>query len=375
MNADALSSLADFTPAERQNPALLVQGKKLGNPEVSLHNTNLTRLSNNIVGAKVLALIGAVRLEKGAAASKDLARHVLFGSHASEEILQGKGGIDSNDVVELAVASLDEQVLKTSPNKVLANLLVHMNIQVEWKTEVIELRNSADEKRELESLVDTADRITDSVHESIEKIRTTGKEVASMQSALDEAKKARQERLDRPAPEKVAPEPTGHEAITDAAPRKEDGTALAPVTEEQSSSVVELDDDDDYTLQFDAHGAPIDIRQTSLKYPIEPGPHQVCFRCIDTFFFPLFWAKTQYFINFRTLSTYFFLLRAMTALVHLTNLFIMLQITCFKERSSIASRTSSHSHHSPTHRSLRHPCTPCPRQRRPLWSVCIGRTV
>ena len=258
MNSAMLKTLADFTPAEKRNPSLIVVPGQIHSSDPSLGHTNLRAMSNDKVGEKLLALVGSVRTQQGAGVAKKLARHLLFGEHVAEDARRSEGG-GRRDVLELAAAHLDDQVLRTSPSKVLAGLHQHMGVEVEWQTEVVEVRETEEEAAQLRASIEEQDRVADSTLRTLREVKEKSDGLKEAKLALAEARGSKG---------------GGEAAIPKYA---EDEANVAEVKEFEAAAPMVLENDDEYTLQFDAEGNPIDIRKTSLTYPQMPGPHQVRF--------------------------------------------------------------------------------------------------
>ena len=272
MHSDELPTIQDFTPAERMNPTLVIKPTDLLSAEQNLENTNLgpvNKTVGNEVGQKVLALIGSVKVEKNRSKATKVAEHIFRLNNES-------------DLIDRTVDSLDNQIMELDPTSVMTNILLHMGIEVEYRTEVAETPLSPQEIADIEMSLEDAQQIADSAAIERQVLLKKGTEIQAIEERLEKAKwiKPNHEEEDNIAKQQA------EDHIAEGDKLNEDGPIdpeSVPKTD-TSSELVKIPtdreivhEDDEYTLQFDSEGNPIDIRQTSIKYPIEPGPHQVCF--------------------------------------------------------------------------------------------------
>eukprot|EP01064_Diplonema_japonicum_P009493 TRINITY_DN16991_c0_g2_i1.p1 TRINITY_DN16991_c0_g2~~TRINITY_DN16991_c0_g2_i1.p1 ORF type:complete len:613 (+),score=184.34 TRINITY_DN16991_c0_g2_i1:54-1892(+) len=244
-NSSHLPALQEFTPAEMQNPTLIMQPRQLISKTPNLWNTNLEP-TNKEIGQKIISLIGAVKLEKGTAKAKDVARVVL--------------GIDTKrDVLEQCLASLDKQVMETSPGAVVQGIYEYLNVTVAWRTDTEERALDERDVADYEMSLEEQDRIAASTVKEAKLMEEKSKEIQQVNAALKESRQPREndEKMEKAEQPELHPD-----------------TSPIPAAEPEPSYLTEQEEEDEYTLQFDAQGNPIDIRETSLKYPIEPGPYQ-----------------------------------------------------------------------------------------------------
>ncbi|KAJ9446357.1 hypothetical protein DIPPA_13449 [Diplonema papillatum] len=269
MHVDSAKGLqaSSFTLAEKANPALVMQARELvplsdARESLDLTETNLGTSSVDAhLGDNLLALVGAVKIEKGLAAAKTVARHVLR--------LNDNHGTDAPEACQ---RHLDRLVLENNPSVVCEKIFEYLGIKTEWRTETIEhpLDREDEEANEQDYL--EAKVMTDSAEEQRKVVEKQTEAIKAANKQLEEA------RTKRPAEQQE--ESQGQLQVRgsdEPAPIDPNRSPLEPTSPEDEVSramVTVEDDDDEYALQFDAEGNPIDIRQTSLKYPIEPGPYQ-----------------------------------------------------------------------------------------------------
>eukprot|EP00659_Diplonema_papillatum_P000435 gene435-633_t len=221
MHVDSAKGLqaSSFTLAEKANPALVMQAREL----VPLH---VLRLNDN----------------------------------------------HGTDAPEACQRHLDRLVLENNPSVVCEKIFEYLGIKTEWRTETIEhpLDREDEEANEQDYL--EAKVMTDSAEEQRKVVEKQTEAIKAANKQLEEA------RTKRPAEQQE--ESQGQLQVRgsdEPAPIDPNRSPLEPTSPEDEVSramVTVEDDDDEYALQFDAEGNPIDIRQTSLKYPIEPGPYQ-----------------------------------------------------------------------------------------------------
>eukprot|EP01065_Artemidia_motanka_P047135 TRINITY_DN7308_c0_g1_i1.p1 TRINITY_DN7308_c0_g1~~TRINITY_DN7308_c0_g1_i1.p1 ORF type:complete len:736 (+),score=271.29 TRINITY_DN7308_c0_g1_i1:73-2280(+) len=257
-DSEQLPTLTDYSEEEMRNPAMLLRpARRRFGPNPSRTNFrpsgSLSRAKSPLP-AKLLGLVGAVHIEKGHAAAQAVAREV-WGL-----------GTTSSDLVERAIWALDRQIMEGSPSEVVAALLQEQKIQFDWKVHSVELPADAgrvtDDSHHGRLPDPSAAVVGDDAATDTGKFTESASTISSADEALREAKEAR-EREDGGEQEEVRPA-----LVSDG----EDKGAV-PATFAGG--------DDEYTLQFDANGNPIDLRQTSELSPVPMGPYQSEFPISD----------------------------------------------------------------------------------------------
>eukprot|EP01062_Namystynia_karyoxenos_P078255 TRINITY_DN8034_c0_g1_i1.p1 TRINITY_DN8034_c0_g1~~TRINITY_DN8034_c0_g1_i1.p1 ORF type:complete len:758 (+),score=264.24 TRINITY_DN8034_c0_g1_i1:75-2276(+) len=258
-DADQLPTLGALSPAEQRNPTLLLRPAQLIRAAPDPARTNLepsSRASSPLPG-KLLGLLGAVHMERGGSAARAVARQIWGISTTS------------SDLAERAVEALDRQVIETTPAEVADALLQQQGLRAEWSIHSVEVPLEAAEHPEQHkraaygrALGDgAAAAAEDDAAADVEAFRERSGSLSAAAKALGDFRSA--ERAARAAPDGEAAEGPQDQLAATSQP-----DAVAAEKEDAPGEV------DEYTLHFDALGKPIDIRQTSAVYPVEPGPHQ-----------------------------------------------------------------------------------------------------